>query len=60
MLKTLRKLHRFIMRFRTRPAVLKQKTYHNSPKMQPIVSYFQSLLKFGYVFKTIERVLSLL
>ncbi len=32
--------------FRAPSAALKQKNYHNSPNMQPIVTLFQVLLKF--------------
>ncbi len=52
------------MSFRAPPAALKQKTYHNSPNMQPIITFFQDRFKFmkrfGYLFKLIKRVLALL
>ncbi len=34
------------MIFRAPSAALKQKNYHNSPNMQPIISLFQVLFKF--------------
>ncbi len=34
------------MSFRAPSAALKQKNYHNSPSMQPIITLFQVLLKF--------------
>ncbi len=34
------------MNFRGPPAALKQKNYHNSTNMQPIITYFQDQLKF--------------
>ncbi len=34
------------MSFRAPPAALKQKNYHNSPNMQPIVTFFRVLFKF--------------
>ncbi len=34
------------MTFRATTVALKQKNYHNSPNMQPIVTYYQVLFKF--------------
>ncbi len=50
------------MSFRARSAALKQKNFHNSPNMQPIVTLFQVLFKFikkspfDYRFKIIKHV----
>ncbi len=35
-----------LMSFRAPSAALKQKNYHNSPYMQPIITLFQVLFKF--------------
>ncbi len=50
------------MHFRAPNAALKQKIYHNSLHMQPIINYFQGLFKFmrSQLFRAIEDVLSLL
>ncbi len=54
------------MHCRTSHGGIKQKNYHNSPNVQPYISYFPSRLKFTkrhplpIFFKTIESVLSLL
>ncbi len=34
------------MSFRAPPAALKQKNYHNSTNVQPIITYFQCIFKF--------------
>ncbi len=54
-----------LMSFRAPSAAVKQKNYHNTPSMSPIIPLFQVLLNFDemtpfdYRFKIIKRVLSL-
>ncbi len=54
------------MSFRAPSSALKQKNYHNSPNMSPIITKFHVLFKcyetppFDYRFKIIKRVFSLL
>ncbi len=52
------------MSFRATSSALKQKNYHNSPNMLPIIALLQVLFKlmkhFDYRFKIIKRVLSFL
>ncbi len=36
------------MSFRAPSSALKQKNYHNSPNMPPIITLFQVLFKFNY------------
>ncbi len=52
------------MSFRAPSSALKQKNYHNSPNMQPIITFISGAIKvhetshFDYRVKIIQRVLS--
>ncbi len=48
------------MHFRAPHATIKQKNYHNSQNVQPIVRRFHETLPLDCLFKTIGSVLSLL
>ncbi len=45
------------MSFRALSAALKQKNYHNSPNMQPIITLFQVLFKFmkSYILTIVSK-----